>query len=37
MEFVHPTLVVTLLGSQRIYLSHHAHYAGDVASLGLCA
>ena len=37
VQLVHPALVVAFLRSQRVYLSHHAHHAGYVASLRLRA
>ena len=37
VQLVYPSLVVALLGCQRIDFSHHAHHTGYVACLGLCA
>ena len=35
MELIDPTLLVTLLSSERIDVGHDTDYLGDVASLGL--
>ena len=37
VEFIHPALVVTLAGSQRIDFGDYAHHAGDVSCFRLCA